>query len=326
MMGPQEILGKHGSRHGPVKWPLPATLTSSPAVAYRNCFAEALSLKTPERIVSSYVYLAPNDMQGLVNLILRRVLMRPLAGYGIELGAGCGLLSSVVAEHPRVQGIFALEVCEKMAELVIPKISNWILAGKSSKVIPVVGSFDDIRLADDSLDFAIEIDSLHHSDDLGRTLSECARVLKPGGILICLDRCHPNSVSDAEVQTMLNRVYSREFLVANHYPPDVVLRRRDNGEHEYRVFEWERAFKWAGFRVVKTVRFAKTVSGRTALKGLLSCLPGATRLGLRIGRTEATRLAHAWLRQLWRRISPALRGEWEILAPKETTVFYAEKP
>ena len=57
-------------------------------------------------------------------------------------------------------------------------------------------------------------------------MTECARVLKPGGLLLCFDRCHDDSVSDADVERLLSKVYSRDFLVANCYPPDITLTRR----------------------------------------------------------------------------------------------------
>jgi ubiquinone/menaquinone biosynthesis C-methylase UbiE len=322
----EEIFTDRRANDGCVRWPLPETLTSAPEVAYRNAFAVALSLQTPEQIVSSYVYLTADAMQRLVNLVVERVLTRPLTGYGIELGAGCGLLSAVVAKNPRVQGILALEVCEKMVELVIPKVSASILGRESWKVVPVAGSFDDIGLPDNSLDFAIEIDSLHHSGNLGRTLNECARVLKPGGILVCLDRCHPNSVTDAEVEEMLNREYSREFLSGNHYPPDVSLTRRNNGEHEYRMFEWERSFQAGGFRLVKATQFERAILWRTALKGLLSCLPASLKPRLRIGKSETPQATGLWLSQWLGRLSNLPRRREELLAPKETTVFLLEKP
>ena len=209
-----------------------------------------------------------------------------------------------------------------MVELVIPKVSTWILGRDARKIIPVSGSFDDIHLASDSLDFAVEIDSLHHSRNLERTLHECARVLKPGGILVCLDRCHPNSLTDAQVEAMLDRVYPKEFLVANHYPPEVTLTRRDNGEHEYRMFEWERAFKGAGFRLAKTVHFRKEISWRIALKGALRRLPGALGARFRTSKSEAQQASSLWLRQLLGR----LISRRDLLAPKEATAFLLEKP
>jgi len=319
--GPAEL------RPGPdgvVRWPLPEELVAAPAVAWRNLSAEALSRKCAEEIASSYVYMTLAQMRRLVKLALKRAGKRPLTGYGIELGAGCGLLSAVVAEQRQVRGILALEVCEKVAELLIPKVSAWVLGGAASKVVPIAGSFDDLRLPDAALDFAIEIDALHHSDNLERTLRECARVLRPGAVLLCFDRCHPDSLTDAEVEEMLGQVYSREFLVANHYPPDARLTRRANGEHEYRRFEWERAFRTSGFSLVKTLRLERALRARAAAKGLLSILPPALRPPWIIRPSDTPRATALWSRQSWRRLT-GLPPRPEILAPWGGTAFLLEK-
>jgi len=264
-------------------------------------------------------------MERLLNLAIRHTGAPRLAGNGIELGAGCALLSALVARSRSVDSVLALEVCEKMAELVVPKVSNWILGSKASKVIPVVGSFNDIQLPDCSLDFALEIDSLHHSGDLERTLRECARVLKPGGVVLCFDRCHPNSVSDVDVKDMLDMVYSREFLAANHYPVDINLTRRDNGEHEYRLYEWERAFAASGLSLLKTVRFAKAVSIKRAVKSLLAWLSPNLLPRLVSRRAREREELGLWLRQKWRQLVPTSFRNGSVLAPKETTVFYLRK-
>src|SRR5438270_3148832 len=144
-----------------VRWPLPPELEASPAVAYRNEYARRLAEKSVTDIIASYIYTTEAGMDELLALATRYLLDGPLAGRGIELGAGCGLLSSAVAKQGGVESILALEVCEEMASRVIPKVAAGILGEHSHKVVPVVGSFDDLQLPDGSLDFAVEIDSLH---------------------------------------------------------------------------------------------------------------------------------------------------------------------
>ncbi len=240
-----------------IRWPVPQELQSSAAVEYRTDFAQTLAKRSVPEIISSYVYMSASSMDRMLALASRHLLSEPLGGVGIELGAGCGLLASVVAKKKAVETVLAVEVCEQMASLVIPKVASFVLGKEANKIVPVVGSFDYLRLPANSVDFAVEIDSFHHSDNLSVTLSECARVLKPGGLLLCFDRSHPNTVTDDDVEQMLSQVYSREFLLANSYPPDIVLTRRGNGEHEYRLFEWKSAFDTAGLKLIKTIEFSE---------------------------------------------------------------------
>lgn len=308
-----------------IRWPVPLELQFSAAVEYRNNFAQELAKRSVPEITQLYVYMSVFEMDRMVTLASRYLLSEPLRGIGVELGAGCGLLASVIAKRKTVERVFAVEICEQMASLVIPKVASSVLGKDANKVISVLGSFDDLRLAENSVDFAVEIDSLHHSDNLNTTLSECARVLKPGGWLLCFDRCHPNSVTDDEVERLLSQVYSREFLLANNYPPDITLTRRENGEHEYRLFEWQAAFEAAGFQFIKMRKFYEQVPSRLALKGLLSVLPMSIRRMLYKTDNASYKTSLLWLR---RRLRAAIRNDRlgaYILAPKETTVFLLRK-
>ena len=58
---------------------------------------------------------------------------------------------------------------------------------------------------------------------------------------------------------MLNIKYNKEFLIRNYRPINTVLTRKENGEHEYRFFEWRKFFYEAGFDLLESV-IIKTVS------------------------------------------------------------------
>ena len=212
-----------------------------------------------------------------------------------------------------------------MTTRLVPVLASHVLGREAGKVIPVIGSFDDLRIPDASLDFAIENDSLHHSDDLAVTIRECARVLKPGGCLVCFDRCHDNAVTDAEVEQLLSKVYGPEFLVAHGYPADMRLTRRENGEHEYREFEWRSAGERAGLRLETVQSVVGRATLKKAVKGLCSTLPWAIRR--RLYKTHNATLDHtrAWLRQTAAAaMSP--RSSHDRLAPKSTTILVFRKP
>jgi ubiquinone/menaquinone biosynthesis C-methylase UbiE len=304
-----------------IRWPVPSELTDGPQVKYRNRFAEKLSRKRVDEIVVSYLYLSISEMAQMLALASRH-MPEPLGGCGIELGAGCGLLASFVARQPRVETVLALEICASCVDLLIPRVAVEVLGARAPKVVPVVGSFDDLRLPDSALDFAVEIDSFHHSDDLKHTFCECARVLRPGAWMLCFDRSHPDSLTDREIDEMLSRVYSPAFLKANSYQPDIVLTRRQNGEHEYRMSEWRAAFEGAGLELVASRKFVKRVSFRAAIKGATSILPIWVQKRLYNSRAVNLRTTCEWFVQ---QVMRAVQGSGYILAPKETTMFILRK-
>jgi hypothetical protein len=144
--------------------------------------------------------------------------------------------------------------------------------------------------------------------------------------MVCLDRCHPDSVTDEQVERMLSKVYSRKFLEANCYPADIVLTRRDNGEHEYRRFEWLDAFRAGGLRLVKAQQFVKEVRLALGVKGVLhTLLPLRVRRSLYKTDNASLRTTAKWLLQFLR--TPLRQTEFgrPRLAAKETTAFLLRK-
>lgn len=299
-------------------WPVPEQLLQSPAVEYRNRLARELARLPAAEICSRYCYLLPPQMEVLVKQAIAALKLSWPRGMGIELGAGCGLLSCVLARSCEVRSILALEVCEVMARSVIPIVAASVLGRDHLKVVPVFGSFDCLHLPDCSLDFAAEIDSLHHSENLQATLSECRRVLKPGALLICFDRSHPDTLTDSAIEEMLERVYSPDFLRANCYPENVKLTRRQNGEHEYRLGEWLNAFTRSGFTGVRYASFAKRIPVKHVIKAILGLLPPSLRRSLRAGKPTARGVIKEWIKQTLR-----TEGKTVLMAPKETTAFAA---
>lgn len=304
------------ARWAVLQWPRPPALSTAAPVVYKDQLAEMLATLPVEKMVRSQVYLSTRQMSQLYRLAAHQIVGRQLHGVGIELGAGCALLSAVVARSVAVKKVYAVEVCGKYATLVMPRVARHVLGRNAGKVLPVIGSFDDLRLPDASLDFAVEIDSFHHSDDLGKTLSECARVLKPGGQVLCVDRCHPDSVTDTEVRRMLSRVYSRDYLVANNYPPDICLTRGENGEHEYRQREWLKAFRQAGLKLVRQAELTRSPGRRAAVRGLFAwtLLPGC-----------AFRNTWAWITCFIESRTSRIRCS-SLFAARTGTVFLLVKP
>jgi len=200
-----------------------------------------------DAISKKYTHIKAHEIENFLKISNK--VYGALKGSGIDLGGGVGSVSSVVAKSPLVKEVICLEITEncvtKCHPIVIPKI----LGKRSDKVKSVIGDFDNLEIENDSLDFAIAWDAIHHSNSVVDTLSEIRRVLRPGASFILIDRGHNNFTNDKEIERMLNVQYSKEFLIDNYLPENKILTRRDNGEHEYRYSEWEIFFRESGFKL-----------------------------------------------------------------------------
>jgi len=175
-----------------------------------------------------------------------------LIGNGIDLGGGPGIISgTLVNNFPKIECITLLEIVQSVLESCFPIVHKYLIKNENkTKILPITGSFDEIKLQDNSLDFAIMWDTLHHSFSPIITLKEINRVLKTSGHLIIVDRGHDNKTPQKEIERMMNVIYPEEFIKNNFMPKGTKLSRRDNGENEYRFKELENFFRKSNFDIL----------------------------------------------------------------------------
>lgn len=230
---------------------MPVELSDSPAVANREQLAAHLRTLPADEIMKNYIYMTRAQAISEFGTVFRLLAPWHFAGRGLEVGAGLGVFSSMVTRgFPEVESIHAVEVVRGVVRDLQPIVARHVAGARADRVVGVVGSFDDMAALGDSFDFCIEIGSLHHSDDLDRTLREISTRLKPGGTLVALDRAHRDGLPDVQRRLMLDLEYSAAWKRANHYP-DAPLTRRQNGEHEITLGEWRAAFARAGLELTR---------------------------------------------------------------------------
>lgn len=190
---------------------------------------------------------------GTWELLKMRGLIPKIQGIGIEVGSGLALLSCAVKKldvENSINGLIALEATKPFVTSGIGMTSREILGKDANSILPCFGVFEEIPLEDNSIDFGIQIESLHHANSLSDAIKEISRIICPGGYFVSIDRSWVDSVSQATLESMLNHQYSKEWLKGKNFDPDIEFTRRDNGEHEYRDCEWIDAFEKNGFRLV----------------------------------------------------------------------------
>jgi ubiquinone/menaquinone biosynthesis C-methylase UbiE len=213
--------------------------------------ARNIAEKGYEAILQEYVYIKPAFVAESFKYI--PMAWESMHGVGIDLGGGVGCISSTVALKPEINSIYCVELSEDVVRKCQPIVIQTILGDSCNKVTSVIGDFDQLEIADNSMDFALTWHSMHHSVNPVDTLRECFRVLKKKSRFIMVERAHNNSTPQSEIDRMLGITYSKEFLRNNYRPENQVLTRRENGEHEYRFEEWVQYLTSAGFKIISGV-------------------------------------------------------------------------
>lgn len=115
----------------------------------------------------------------------------------LDIGCGAGHASFIAAQH--VKEVVAYDLSEKMLAVVNQ-------AAKDHGYLHLItrqGYAEKLPFADNEFDIVISRYSAHHWHDVGCTLREVRRVLKPGGRVIFMDVNSPgNPVLDIWLQTI----------------------------------------------------------------------------------------------------------------------------
>lgn len=245
-----------------LSWLDEQAISQNPEIESRNLFARKHQSLPANDFLLRYIYLSFEEMIGFLRYICADLGLK-LSGHGIELGAGCSAVSNALLKiFPDISSMHAVEIVPDVVKLLQPKVVS--LAGNAGRCVPVFGSFDEVRVPSESLDFAVEFDAFHHSNNLDVTLKETARILKPGGTLLIIDRVHHDTLPDVQKEYLLNIEYPESFKETHGMPVDAKLTRRDNGEHEIRRREWFAALERAGFTIDSVILYH-----RRSLKGLV---------------------------------------------------------
>jgi len=178
---------------------------------------------------------------------------RPVQGVAADLGSGTGVGACILSKNPAIREIYTIEYSEKHVTSVMPEVFQYFHAW-GEKIQRVVGDFNDIQLADESLDLILEIDSFHHSEDLSLSAQEAYRALKPGGAVIAVDRAWADETPQSYLDDLLAKEFPAELKRKYGIPNSQRFTRRDFGEHEYKRHFWEQTFQKAGFETFMLIQ------------------------------------------------------------------------
>ena len=191
----------------------------------------------------------------------------PPRGVGADLAAGTLWAVPRLVAHG-AEMVYAVEYSEhRLLKLGPGLLSHYGVPPE--RVVLCLGSFYDVRLDGDSLDFVLLAQALHHADRPDVLLGEIERVLRPGGTLYVIGE---HLVDDPHVSfrrrvaarlpaSLQLRLFGRLVPRSPELPVDPVL-----GDHVYFRRDYREMLARAGFAVSSEHVYTRTRSFRATLK------------------------------------------------------------
>jgi ubiquinone/menaquinone biosynthesis C-methylase UbiE/uncharacterized protein YbaR (Trm112 family) len=109
--------------------------------------------------------------------IIERLGVDP--GHALEIGAGSGVLTRGLLRHKAVRQVTAIDVSHRFLQMVAARTADDV-----TPVSLVACDANDAHFRSGSFDFVFGRSILHHLLDYDITISQCHRMLKPGGAAV----------------------------------------------------------------------------------------------------------------------------------------------
>ena len=235
-----------------VKWHINKVVADLAALHYRSDIDSFWRHQEALQIIRHFTFddvsskIKIGDIDHLLSFLEKNFLKKRLSGNGLEVGSGPGTFSAILACRPLIKEMTAVEVCAPFVQLLMPKIVDFVAGKDGHKITGCIGNFDQLEIPNHSLDFIFDFFSLHHSSNICTTFKELFRVLRPGGLLLMIDKARPEYLTSEDLEKMLEWEYDNIFKKRIGYPSNQKLTRRMNGEKEYKLSDWKRAILDSG--------------------------------------------------------------------------------
>ncbi len=171
--------------------------------------------------------------------------IRELPGRNLQvadLAAGIGWTSALLSKIDSVAAVHAVDISEHRLVRLFPHCMA-MFDGRCVKVRRYLGSFYDLKLPERSVDAIFLSQAFHHADRPIRLMTECDRVLRPGGRIVMVGE---HSVGFLWLAKRFIKVLVQNRRIVTSFrelfPPDPVL-----GDHYYRLSDYEFLFSAMGY-------------------------------------------------------------------------------
>jgi ubiquinone/menaquinone biosynthesis C-methylase UbiE len=189
------------------------------------CYLDRDNLDSAERFTAS------EEFQEVAKLLQLKDRKKP--AQVLDLGCGNGIASYAFASLGCEITSVDPDLSDDVGLMAADRLRDHISSGS---IKTVQAAAESLPFSDNTFDVIYERQALHHFSDLVQGLTECVRVLKPGGLFL------------ATREHVVNDLQQLEQFFAGH-----ILHQLHGGENAYSVTHYVNSLRTAGFTVSKQI-------------------------------------------------------------------------
>jgi ubiquinone/menaquinone biosynthesis C-methylase UbiE len=189
------------------------------------CYLDRDNLEAAKRFTASEEFIEVSQLLKLKH--------RPIPAQVLDLGCGNGIASYAFSSLGCAVTAVDPDTSDDVGLMAAERLRNHISNGS---ITTIQGTAESLPFADNTFDIIYERQALHHFSNLVQGLSECNRVLKPGGSFL------------ATREHVVNNLQQLEQFLSEH-----ILHQKHGGENAYQLNYYTNSLKQAGFTTVQKI-------------------------------------------------------------------------
>jgi len=131
----------------------------------------------------------------------------------LEIGPGAGLLSRLIAESPFVKEFDAVDIGQAFLDYLEPRLHKLKETKDNFSYRLICADFNSVMLPSNSYDAVVLLSTVHHIPDRLALFETVAKMVRPGGVIICYDPTHYL----IRVMRLMKKCLFSGYLKASYY-------------------------------------------------------------------------------------------------------------
>ena len=181
-----------------------------------------------------------------------------IKGTGLDIASGVCWATALLSRIETVDKLYAVDISKHRMSKIAPKVFE-LFNANTKKITRAIGSFYDIKLSENSVDFCFMSQAFHHADNAKKLLSEVYRILKPSGFILIIGETpiYPHNFLKRYIKNIAKLVMPlskyKSTPVRKLFPTfmDLYPPNKETGDHHYKITDYQSIFESKGFLLHK---------------------------------------------------------------------------
>jgi len=198
------------------------------------------------------------ESHGMRGEVIAKILAKHNPVDVLEIGPGAGFFTRQIASYDSVTDMTLVDLGEPFLEFLRPRLDELSTVKPDFKYNLVVKDAKDLNGEEERYDLVFMSSAVHHIPDRVALFEHLAQVVRPGGVILCLDPSH-------YLERMIR--LTKRFFTSGYLSKRFYMKRKNLSTHHMCTYgEYKKICKSSGSFVIDEVDYIPSIKLGTLAK------------------------------------------------------------